>query len=130
MLAGKCISSTTLLISLMAVPSDACGAKLNETVTAGNWPWWLMESASVVGAMLAKVLRGTAFAAVELVRVLVVPMAVVVPITLFGVVISPEDGVYLTPAVSAFEPAAADADDENDVTAPAPVALAEAFDWM
>ena len=28
-------------------PSDAPGAMLNESVTEGNWPWWLMASGAV-----------------------------------------------------------------------------------
>jgi hypothetical protein len=32
----------------MAPPSAAFGARLKETVIAGNWPWWVIESGSVV----------------------------------------------------------------------------------
>ena len=38
-----------------------------------------------------------------------------------------DDGVYLTDVVSALEPADADADEENEVTAPAPLAPDEAL---
>ena len=51
-------------------------------------------------------------------------------ITLGGAVRTPDDGVYLTPVVKALDPADADADDENEVAAPAPVAPADPFDWM
>ena len=39
-------------------------------------------------------------------------------------------GVYNADVVSAFDPAADDPDDENEAAAPAPVALADALDWM
>ena len=38
-LAGKFSFWVTLSMSEMAVPSEAFGARLNETVTAGNCPW-------------------------------------------------------------------------------------------
>ena len=39
-----------------------------------------------------------------------------------------DEGVYFTDEVSALEPAAAEAEEENDVAAPAPVAPDEALD--
>ena len=130
MLAGNSILSLTLLISFIAVPKAACGARLKDTVTAGNWPWWLIESASVVGVIVANVLSGTELLPAAAVLALAVPIAVAPARTLLGVVKSPEEGVYLTPPVRALEPAAADAEDENDVVAEAPVAFADAFVWM
>jgi hypothetical protein len=60
-----------------------------------------------------------------------VPCVLVVPAsTLAGAVTTPDDGVYFTELVSAFDPAEADADDENDVTAPAPLAPEDALLWM
>ena len=42
-----------------AWPSEAPGARLKESVTAGNWPWWLMASGAVLGAKRVKALSGT-----------------------------------------------------------------------
>ena len=59
------------------------------------------------------------------------PDAEVVPeSTVAGLLNTFDVGVYFTDVVSAFDPAAADADDENDVAAPAPVAPDDAFDWI
>src|ERR1700761_5824603 len=99
-------------MSSMAVPSEALGARLNEMVTLGNWPWWLMESDSVVGVAVAKVPSGTAFADEEAVRALEVPVAFMPASTLLGAVSTPEEGVYCEEAVSTLEPAAAEADEE------------------
>src|ERR1700732_5237642 len=57
-----CASST----AVMALPSAALGARLNETVIAGNCPWWLIESASVVFSKCEKALSGTALLMAEL----------------------------------------------------------------
>jgi hypothetical protein len=48
-------------------------------------------------------------------------------ITLAGTVNTPEAGVYFTEVVRALEPAAADAEEENEVAAPAPLAPADPF---
>ena len=40
------------------------------------------------------------------------------------------DGVYSAELISALEPAEGDAEDEKEEDAPAPVALADAFDWI
>src|SRR5271154_3129436 len=69
-LAGKFISLAVLLIASMASPSAALEARLNETVTEGNCPWWLMDRASVPGCIWAKAVKGTALLRVELVVVL------------------------------------------------------------
>ena len=47
---------------------------------------------------------------------------------LTGAVSTVEDGVYFTEVVSAFDPADAEAEEENDVAAPAPLAPEEALD--
>ena len=70
--------------------------------------------------------NGTAFGAEA---VLTVFGVVVVVVSAFGgAVRTAEDGVYSTEVVVALDPAAADADEENDVTALAPVAPDDAFD--
>src|SRR5580700_2093006 len=91
-----------------------------------------MDSASVVGDACVNALNGIALAPVATIAVLgvvpenVPPLADEPPVeavpasTLVGTPITPEDGVYFTDVVSAFEPAAADADEENEVAAPAP----------
>ena len=58
-----CVLST----AVMASPSAALGERLNDTVIAGNWPWWLIESASVVFSKREKALSGTALLMAELV---------------------------------------------------------------
>ena len=42
-----------------AAPSDTPGARLKETVTAGNWPWWLTRSGVARSSMVVKVESGT-----------------------------------------------------------------------
>ena len=42
-----------------ASPSDSPGARLNEIVTAGNCPWWLIASGAVVVATWTIALSGT-----------------------------------------------------------------------
>src|SRR5208282_200858 len=66
-LGGMRISFCALSTAVMAFPSAAFGARLNDTVMAGNWPWWVMESASVVFSKREKALSGTALLVVELV---------------------------------------------------------------
>ena len=100
----------------------------------------MIESASVVCDAFANALRGTAFAAVDVVVVFGVlpeivpalcdvdPLALVRGSALEGGVRTVEEGVYFTDVVNAFDPAAAEADAENDVAAPAPLPPDEAFD--
>src|SRR4051812_44201798 len=40
MVGGRSISRPASWISLTAVSSENPGSRLNEIVTAGNWPWW------------------------------------------------------------------------------------------
>ena len=129
-------------ILVIAVPRDAFGARLNDTVTAGNCPWCVMASASVVSVMCVKALRGIARAPTEATEVFgVVPAEIpcdaddpddeVAPArTVAGLFSTFAEGVYLTEVVRAFEPADAEADDEKLVEAPAPVAPEDALDWM
>ena len=42
-----------------AWPSATLGARLNERVTAGNWLWWVSESAVIEGEILVTMLSGT-----------------------------------------------------------------------
>jgi len=100
----------------------------------------LIDSASVVVVSRVNALSGIAREPTEAVAVFgVVPAAIpaagdepdvdVVPAsTVAGLFNTFEVGVYFTEVVRAFEPAAAEADEENDVAAPAPVAPADAFD--
>src|SRR5215469_6354228 len=101
-----------------------------------------MESDSVAGVAVVKAVRGTAVAPVAMTVVFgVVPenvppfteepdVEVLPPTALAGAVRTAEEGVYRIPVVSAFDPAAAEAEDENEVDAPAPVAPADPLDWM
>jgi hypothetical protein len=127
-------------MSEIAVPREALGARLNDTVTDGNCPWWLMESASLISEACVKALSGTAFAPVEEVDVFGVVPAVVppfceeVPVVLdvgviaeVGGVRTFEEGVYWTAVVCALEPAEVDAEDEYELTAEEPLAPEEEF---
>ena len=42
-----------------ASPSETPGARLKESVTTGNWPWWLTASGAVPVSMRVKALSGT-----------------------------------------------------------------------
>src|ERR1700685_3652515 len=99
-----------------------------------------MESASVVVASCVKALSGTALAPVAEVDAFAVVPATVPPridddpwvlavpaSTEAGAVRTPDPGVYFVELVSALDPADADADDENDVAAPAPLAPLDAL---
>src|SRR5580658_457081 len=126
-------SFCTLLTAVMASPRAALGARLNDTVMAGNWPWWLIESASVVFSKWEKALSGTALAMIELVAPAeFAPVLDAVELlgesAFAGGASVFADGVYSAELVSALEPAADDPDDANEVEAPVPVAPAEAFD--
>ena len=61
-----CISFCTLSIAEMALPRAAFGARLNDAVIAGNWPWWVITSGSVVFSKCEKAANGTALLKVEL----------------------------------------------------------------
>ena len=54
MLAGKPSSCVVRSNACTASPSDPPGARLNETVTAGNCPWRLTTSGVVVSVNLGK----------------------------------------------------------------------------
>src|ERR1700722_2826299 len=131
-----CISCCTLLIESIAPPREAFEARLNDTVIAGNCPWWLMESGSVVFSNCIRAESGTA---------LLLPAELATPVELVPTVGCEEalfesaevggrsvaaDGVYSTEVVVAFEPAAADPDDANEEAAPAPVTPVDAPFWI
>ena len=56
---GTLSSSRSLWICSTASPSEWPGARLNEIVTDGNWPWWLMVSGASFSVMRATALSGT-----------------------------------------------------------------------
>src|SRR5262245_10826495 len=45
---GSSSSRSAFWIASVAVPSEPPGARLKVMVTAGNWPWWEMESGRVL----------------------------------------------------------------------------------
>src|SRR5207245_10037551 len=59
MLTGSPISRCTRSMAVTAAPSETPGARLNDTVTAGNWPWWLIASAVARSSIAAMVESGT-----------------------------------------------------------------------
>src|SRR5271157_5476653 len=59
MLAGMTISSFTLLTASTASPNEAPGARLNDSVTTGNWPWWFTVIGTDVISTRLKALSGT-----------------------------------------------------------------------
>src|ERR1700691_1240013 len=134
-LGGRCMSFCTLSTAVMASPRAAFGPRLKDTVIAGNCPWWLMESASVVFSKCEKALSGTALLKVELgapaefAPLLDVDDALGESAFAGGARVF-ADGVYSAEAVSALDPAEDDPEDANEVEAPAPVAPEDAFDWM
>ena len=117
----------------MASPNAALGARLNETVIAGNCPWWLMESASVVFSKCEKALSGTALLMAELGAPAedapLFDVEAVVGVSAFaGGARVFAAGVYSADEVTEFDPAEADPEDANEVEAPVPVAPADALD--
>src|SRR5580704_8177030 len=60
------MSFCTFSTTEMASPSEAFSARLNETVIAGNCPWWLIESGSVVFSKWQNALNGTSLLMAEL----------------------------------------------------------------
>ena len=123
---------------------------MNDTVMAGNCPWWLMERASVVFSKCAKALSGTALLVAELVApadaapLLEVEVEALAESAFSGGARLFASGVYSAELVSAFDPAEDDPEDANEEeapvplapedakeeAAPAPVAPDDAFAWM
>src|SRR3546814_1704194 len=61
---GMFIDACAFWIALTACPSATPGARLNEMVTAGNWPWWLMDKYPVFDvSTVTKLDKGTCFPA-------------------------------------------------------------------
>ena len=52
-------SSFARSIARTASPSETPGARLKETVTTGNCPWWLIASGARDASMRVKAERGT-----------------------------------------------------------------------
>ncbi len=44
MVDGSPIRRVAASIAVTALPSETPGARLNDTVTAGNWLWWFTAS--------------------------------------------------------------------------------------
>src|SRR5437899_5280376 len=59
MLGGRPTSRVTRSIDCTAAPRETLGGRLKDTVTAGNWPWWLTASAVARCSIVASVERGT-----------------------------------------------------------------------
>src|SRR6266404_314604 len=134
-LAGILRSVHAFSIAVIALPRAAPGARLKDTVTEGNCPWWLMESGDFTVSKRVNALSGTALAGAELLLafdalVAVLAVAPTPELRAFsGGVRTPDEGVNLTEVVRAFEPAAADPDDAKEEKAGAPVAPVDVFAW-
>src|ERR1700733_9118217 len=116
-------------IVVIALPNDAFGARLNDTVIDGNCPWCVIESGSVVVSKCENALSGMGLLSVELVVPEAFTPAVADVITRAAGASVFADGVYSALCVSAFDPA----DVEplpDELEAPAPVVPEAAFDWM
>ena len=101
---------------------------------AGNCPWWLMESDSVVFSKCAKALSGTALleaepeGAVDAPPLLEAVVEAFAESALTGGARLLADGVYIAEVVRALEPAEDAPEDAKDVEAPVPVAPDDALD--
>jgi len=114
----------------MALPSEAFGAKLKDTVMAGNCPWRVIESGSVMVSKCENALSGMALLGVPLVAPAEFTPPAVVPAVRMRVAGASElaAGVYSAPAVSAFDPAEVEPL-PDEVDAPAPMVPVAAFAW-
>src|SRR5258706_2382727 len=122
-LAGSFRLCRTLSMAEIALPKAAPGARLKDIVTTGNCPCRLIERGEVLRSQRVNAFKGTAFAPLELlVRVVTVdgvaPMPAVMAFN--GWTRTCDEGVNLTGAVSAFDPAAADPDAAKVVAAGGP----------
>ena len=68
MLSGMPMPASACWMASTAAPSDAPGARLNDTVVAGNWPIWVICSGAVSTRMLATTESGIGAPPVELGR--------------------------------------------------------------
>src|SRR6266702_845810 len=110
----------------IALPREACGARLKETVAAGNCPWCVIDSGSVVVSKCEIALSGTA--RLGAVAVATAELALLVPAVrtrVAGASVFAE-GVYKVDAVSAFDPAEVEPL-PDELEAPAPVVPAAAL---
>ena len=124
----------TLVTSEIALPRAAPGARLKETVMAGNCPWWLIERDWVLVSKWEKALKGTAL----LFALLVTPaeveplLEVLVDVPAVSAFIGAErvfaDGVKSAEVVRALEPAEVEPFPEE--LAAAPCVPAAELDWM
>ena len=127
-----CMSFCTLSTAEMASPSEEFSARLNETVIAGNWPWWLMERGSVVFSKWQNALNGTSLLIAELLE----PAEPAPVLTTFdesaldGGAKVLAVGVYCAVPVRAFEPAEDDPEAEKEVDAAVPLAPLDVLDKM
>jgi hypothetical protein len=105
---------------------------LKETVIAGNWPWWVIASGSVVVSKCEKALNGTALATFELLTPAEVAPLLEVAVEVLDVSAFAggasvfADGVKSAELVSALEPAEEEPFAEE--VAAAPLVPAAEFD--
>ena len=126
-----CMSFCTLSTAVIAAPSEELSARLNDTVMAGNCPWWVMASGSVVFSKCAKALSGTALLVAELVALAVLGVALDAFVSAFaGAARVFADGVYSAEVDTALEPAEDDPEAAKDEEAPAPLEPEDALDWI
>ena len=123
-----CMSFCTFSTAVMASPREAFGARLNDTVIAGNCPWWLIESSSVVLVKWQNALSGTSVLSEEVVAARMLVFATFS--ALVGAVSVLAAAVYCAVPVRAFDPAEDEPEAENEVAAPAPLAPEEALGAM
>ena len=102
---------------------------------AGNWPWCVITSGSVVFSKCEKALNGTALLTVELVEPAeVAPLLDAVEELAESAfaggarVFAP--GVYSAELVSALDPAEDDPEDANEEEAPVPLAPDDVLAWI
>ena len=117
------------------MPSAAFGARLKDAVMAGNWPWCVITSGSMVFSKCVKALSGTALLMAELVAPaefapLLDAVEEVGESAFAGGTSVFADGVKSAEPVSAFEPAEDELEDANEELAPAPLAPLDALDWI
>src|ERR1700688_3541008 len=78
MLAGMPKSCVIFLIRSTAAPSEAPGARLKETVTTGNWLWWLIVMGDGTKDASTKDLNGDGGSAAAPVSAVLVPASAMV----------------------------------------------------
>src|ERR1700677_3672657 len=129
-----CMSFCALSTAVIASPSAAFRARLNDTVIAGNWPWCVTASGAAVLTNWQKVFSGTALLMAELVAP--AELAPLLDVAVDALAESASgggasvfaEGVYSAEVVSALEPAAAEPDAANEEEAAVPLWPDEEFD--